>query len=215
MVKVERSLPAPASLAMEKEKTNGSYNGSDVVKRLMEDFNNKCYICEIDNLQDPQVEHSKPHFGGKYIDRKFDWNNLFWSCGHCNGVKNQRKYDEHIIDCCHSDPEKRIYFKLHDGNTDVTAIDSTDYDAQMTAELVTEVFNITNSGMRVYKSDFRFKELNREMNKLYDTLEELAKNPNSMFVLNKLRALIRKKSRFAAFKRCYIREYEKQYAKYL
>lgn len=85
----------------------------------------------------------------------------------------------------------------------------------MTAELVTEVFNITNSGMRVYKSDFRFKELNREMNKLYDTLEELAKNPNSMFVLNKLRALIRKKSRFAAFKRCYIREYEKQYAKYL
>lgn len=215
MVKVERSLPAPASLAMEKEKTNGSYNGSDVVKRLMEDFNNKCYICEIDNLQDPQVEHLKPHFGGKYIDRKFDWNNLFWSCGHCNGVKNQRKYDEHIIDCCYSDPEKRIYFKLHDGNTDVTAIDSTDYDAQMTAELVTEVFNITNSGMRVYKSDFRFKELNREMNKLYDTLEELAKNPNSMFVLNKLRALIRKKSRFAAFKRCYIREYEKQYAKYL
>ena len=106
MVKVERSLPAPASLAMEKEKTNGSYNGSDVVKRLMEDFNNKCYICEIDNLQDPQVEHLKPHFGGKYIDRKFDWNNLFWSCGHCNGVKNQRKYDEHIIDCCHSDPEK-------------------------------------------------------------------------------------------------------------
>ena len=93
MVKVERSLPAPASLAMEKEKTNGSYNGSDVVKRLMEDFNNKCYICEIYNLQDPQVEHLKPHFGGKYIDRKFDWNNLFWSCGHCNGVKNQRKYD--------------------------------------------------------------------------------------------------------------------------
>ena len=37
MVKVERSLPAPASLAMEKEKTNGSYNGSDVVKRLMEE----------------------------------------------------------------------------------------------------------------------------------------------------------------------------------
>lgn len=27
--------------------------------------------------------------------------------------------------------------------------------------------------MRVYKSDFRFQELNREMNKLYDSLEEM------------------------------------------
>ena len=39
----------------------------------------------------------------------FDWNKLFWSCGHCNGIKNQRKYDEHIIGCCKVDPEDRIY----------------------------------------------------------------------------------------------------------
>ena len=215
MVKIERSFPAPASLSTEKEKINGSYNKPDVTERLARDFNNKCYICEINKLQDPQVEHLKPHFNGKYMDRKFDWNNLFWSCGHCNGVKNQRKYDDHIIDCCNSDPEKRIYFRLHEGNTDVTAINSEDYDARMTAELVTEVFNITNSGMRVYKSDFRFKELNKEMNKLYDTLEELDQTPNSAFALKKLQALIRKESRFAAFKRCYIRENKKQYINYL
>ena len=211
MVKIERSFPAPASLSAEKEKINGSYNKPDVTERLARDFNNKCYICEINKLQDPQVEHLKPHFNGKYMDRKFDWNNLFWSCGHCNGVKNQRKYDDHIIDCCNSDPEKRIYFRLHEGNTDVTAINLEDYDARMTAELVTEVFNITNSGMRVYKSDFRFKELNKEMNKLYDTLEELDQTPNSAFALKKLQALIRKESRFAAFKRCHIRENKKQY----
>lgn len=215
MVKIERSFPAPESLAIEKTKSNGSYNKPDVVKRLIKDFNNKCYICEIDNLQDPQVEHLRPHFDGKYIDRKFDWNNLFWSCGHCNGVKNKRKYDETIIDCCKSDPEKRIYFRLHDGKTDITAVDSTDYDAQMTAELVTEVFNITNSGMRVYKSTFRFNELNKEMNKLYSTLDELAKNPESTFVVKKLQALIRKESKFAAFKRCYIRENKTQYIDYL
>lgn len=215
MVKIERSFPAPVSLSTEKEKINGSYNKPDVTERLARDFNNKCYICEINKLQDPQVEHLKPHFNGKYMDRKFDWNNLFWSCGHCNGVKNQRKYDDHIIDCCNSDPEKRIYFRLHEGNTDVTAINLEDYDARMTAELVTEVFNITNSGMRVYKSDFRFKELNKEMNKLYDTLEELDQTPNSAFALKKLQALIRKESRFAAFKRCYIRENKKQYINYL
>lgn len=215
MVKIDRSFPAPESLAIEKEKINGKYNKSDVVKRLVNDFHNKCYICELDKLQDPQVEHLNPHFDGKYIDRKFDWNNLFWSCGHCNGVKNKRKYDEHIIDCCKIDPEQHIYFRLHDGHTDVSAINPEDYDAQMTAELVTEVFNITNSGMRVYKSDYRFKELNKEMNKLYDTLDELVQNPSSVFALKKLQALIRKESRFAAFKRCYIRENETQYVKYL
>lgn len=212
MVKVKRSFPEPASLAIEKEKSDGKYNKQDVIDRLVTDFNNKCYICELDELQDPQVEHLKPHFDGKYIDRKFDWNNLFWSCGHCNSVKNQRKYDNHIIDCCVSDPEERIYFRLHNGNTEIEAKDINDYDARMTAELVTEVFNIKNSGMRVYKSDKRFNELNREMNKLYDTLEELSQNPDSLFALNKLKALIRRESRFAAFKRCYIRDYETKYA---
>ena len=84
-------MPAPKSLFTEKTKANGSYEKTDVVEQLRKDFHNKCYICEIDNLQDPQVEHLRPHFNGKNKDLKFDWNNLFWSCGHCNGVKNQRK----------------------------------------------------------------------------------------------------------------------------
>lgn len=215
MVKIERSQPAPESLEVEKTKVGGSYEKPDVVERLAKDFHGKCYICEIDKLQDPQVEHLRPHFNGKYIDLKFDWNNLFWSCAHCNGMKNQRKYDNHIIDCCNSDPEKRVYFRLHDGNTDVQAIDALDIDACMTAELVTEVFNKANTGMRVYKSSLRFEELNREMNKLYSTLDELAKEPGSVFARKKLQALIRRKSRFAAFKRCYIRENASEYVKYL
>lgn len=90
-----------------------------------------------------------------------------------------------------------------------------DYDAKMTAELVYEVFNKKNTGMRIYKSDMRFKELNKEMNKLYDTLDELTETPDSVFALRKLRALIRRESRFAAFKRCYIRENASQYVQYL
>ena len=157
----------------------------------------------------------KPHFDGKNKELRFDWNNLFLACGHCNSVKNQRKYDNHIIDCCVYDQEDRIYFRLHDGNTEVIAKETDDYDAEMTAELVTEVFNMKNSGMRVYKSAFRFNELNKEMNKLYDTLDELNQNSNSVFALRKLQALIRRESRFAAFKRCYIREHALEYVKYL
>ena len=97
MVKVERSFPAPSSLAVEAVKKNGSYEKPDVVERLRQDFHNKCYICELKELQDPQVEHLMPHKNGRYPERKYDWNNLFWACGHCNNVKNQNKYDAGIV----------------------------------------------------------------------------------------------------------------------
>lgn len=77
MIKIERSFPAPSSLAAEAAKNNGSYEKPDVVERLKADFHNKCYICELKELQDPQVEHLLPHKNGKYQERKFDWNNLF------------------------------------------------------------------------------------------------------------------------------------------
>ena len=59
MVKIVRSFPAPASLKEQSDKANGSYTCNDVIERLREDFYNKCYICELKGLQDPQVEHIK------------------------------------------------------------------------------------------------------------------------------------------------------------
>lgn len=215
MVKVERSFPAPPSLEIESQKTSGSYSEPDVIKQLKEDFHNKCYICEIKDLQDPEVEHLMPHKNGKYPERKFDWNNLFWSCGHCNKVKNQEKYDEGIIDCCKDDPEEVIFFRLQDGNVSVLAKNSDDMKAVLTATLVQEVFNIKNTGMRIYKSDMRLQELNKEMNILYDNLEEMKSNPESKVVLRKLKALLRRESKFAAFKRNYIRENSNQYPQLL
>ena len=83
----------------------------------------------------------------------------------------------------------------------VKAIDDENVQAILTAKLITEVFDKTNTAMRTYKCEMRFKELNQEMNKLYDSLEELQDNPESRFVLRKLKALLRRESRFAAFKR--------------
>lgn len=106
-------------------------------------------------LQDPQVEHLLPHKNGKYKERKFDWDNLFWSCGHCNGVKN--------------------------------------------------------TGMRVYKSELRFEKLLKEMNLLYGVLDEWKKQPKSKVTSRKLKALLRKESKFAELKRCYVREHSADY----
>lgn len=76
----------------------------------------------------------------------------------------------------------------------------------LTADLVQEVFDKRNTGMRIYKSDMRFKALNEEMNILYSGLEKLKLNPDSKLVKRKLKALLRRESAFAAFKRGYIRE---------
>ena len=61
MVKIERSLLAPPSLAIEAKKANGSCTQQDVIDQLKHDFHNKCYICELSDLSDPNVEHLLPH----------------------------------------------------------------------------------------------------------------------------------------------------------
>ena len=70
---------------------------------------------------------------------------------------------------------------------------------------------ITNTGMRVYKSEHRYRELDFEMNILYDTLEELKKSPKSVPLSRKVHALLRRELRFAAFKRNYVRDNKKYY----
>lgn len=205
MVKVDRSFPAPESLAEEAKKASGSYSKPDVVEQLKSDFYNKCYICEMKDLQDPQIEHLLPHKNGRYKERKFDWENLFWACGHCNGVKNQGKYDEGILDCCRRDPESEIIFELKENDVYVRAKRADDREAVLAAQLVEEVFNICNTGMRVYKSELRLNQLQEEMNVLYKKLEAYRHKPESKVLMRTLKVLLKRETAFAGFKRCYIR----------
>ncbi|MEY8237166.1 hypothetical protein AALA36_15820 [Lachnospiraceae bacterium 66-29] len=213
MVKVERSFPAPDSLREEAKKATGKYDKEDVIERLRKDFHNKCYICEIKDLQDPNVEHLLPHKNGKYPERKFDWQNLFWSCGHCNSVKNNSKYDEGIIDCCQQDPEKYLYFQVEKDNVIINVRDSKDEMQNRTALLIEETFSLKNTGMRTYTSDQRLKSLQKEMNILYKQLEKLHKVPESKILMRTIRSLLRRESAFAAFKRCFVRQHAKEYPK--
>ena len=211
MVKIERSFPAPESLAEEARKANGKYDRQDVIERLRRDFHNKCYICEMKELQDPNVEHFLPHKNGKYPERKFDWENLFWSCGHCNSIKNNGKYDDGIIDCCRQDPEKYLKFQIKNDNV---VIDVNNFDNEVqkrTALLIEETFSLKNTGMRTYTSNERLRLLQKEMNILYRQLEKIHNNPDSKITLRILRSLLRRESAFAAFKRYYVREHAIEY----
>lgn len=212
MVKIKRSFPAPKSLEEEAKKADGKCNKQDVIERLKEDFHNKCYICEMKELQDPNVEHLFPHKNGKYPERKFEWENLFWACGHCNRIKNNSKYDEGIIDCCKVDPEKYLCFTIKDNNILIDVKDPQDDLQRRTALLITEAFSLKNTGMRIYTSAERLKLLQNEMNVLYKQLEKMRRpSANSSVTIRTLRSLLRRESSFAAFKRSYIREHAAEY----
>ncbi|KJU83133.1 HNH endonuclease [Candidatus Magnetobacterium bavaricum] len=101
MVNIERSYPEPEALAEEKKKVNGKPNETTILERLQTDFKNKCYICEQTSLASGiTVEHFVPHRNNKEL--KFQWENLFFSCSHCNSVKSI-KYntndDNEILNC--------------------------------------------------------------------------------------------------------------------
>lgn len=49
------------------------------------------------------------------------------------------------------------------------------------------------------------------MNLLFHNLEELKVSPDSGIVLRKLKALLKRESAFAGFKRCYIRKHLEEY----
>lgn len=95
MINVVKSQPAPAGLAVEKAKPNGTYRIDEVITQLKKDFFNKCYLCEEKEIKDINVEHLVPHQGD--IDLKFDWNNLFWSCSYCNNIKLH--HHNNLLDC--------------------------------------------------------------------------------------------------------------------
>ena len=207
MVKCERSYPAPKSLDKEKLKgKNGKYNSDDVITRLMDDFHGKCYICEMKEFQDIEVEHLLPHHQGADLNRKFDWDNLFLSCSYCNNIKNQSKYEGVIINCCTEDPEEHIEcIFMGDGMNEVVVRPRDEEKASlMTAQLIDETFNLVNTPTRKFASIARKEKLKSELGNFFCILRKY-QSKKSKFYFGIVKAGLRRETQFAAFKRDYIR----------
>lgn len=205
MVKIERTPTAPASLAAGK-----SYNEPDVIAQLEADSHGKCYLCEgKDFMAGIVVEHLLPHHNGKFPDRKFDWNNLFYSCSHCNSVKNQAKYEENVIDCCRTDPEKLICQELVGGVVCVTPLAGTP-EASNTAELIRDCFELRNTGIRVIECRNKVRDLQGRMTQLHDELDAY-RETKSAGSLRRLRGMLRREAKYAGFSRAYVRAHLSEY----
>lgn len=207
MVKINRTPTPPASLA---RKSGACYREDDVVTQLRNDFNDKCYLCERDEIQSPEVEHLQPHGGNPIL--KYQWENLFLSCAHCNSVKNVPKYNGMILDCCEDDPESLLDHALVNGIVTVHPLDpaTTDPKVIMTAQLLTECFEKTSTGIRKAECEVLKKSLNRTMNTLYRKLGEY-KDSQSQETLDLLEGMLSRTYKFAGFTRAYVRAHLDDY----
>jgi uncharacterized protein (TIGR02646 family) len=142
MINVVKSQPAPLCLAEEAKKKSGDYKCGDVVIRVRDDFYNKCYICETKSPTTINVEHFRAYRGDANL--KFDWNNLFYACGHCNNTKLAKPQYDDILNCANPsnwivDLIEHIFDPLKSDSPDFAAHNQTQT-VLNTVELLEEVY---------------------------------------------------------------------------
>lgn len=81
MIRIKKTVCCPKSLLSKKK-----YDGEDVKKQILDDQNNKCYMCERILTTDFEIEHLRSK--NNYPDLICDWNNLLISCKYCNDKKS-------------------------------------------------------------------------------------------------------------------------------
>ena len=154
MINIIKSQPAPSCLAIEKTKASGDYNCGDVTQRLRADFHDKCYLCESKGLIPSNTDHFVAHQGN--INLKFDWNNLFWICGHCNNTKLNKYLN--LLNCTDStvkitDVIKFMAYGIPKEHLVITSVqDEPNFETQQTVELL----NL------IYKGSTKRKEMETE-----------------------------------------------------
>lgn len=136
MIRVYKSPNAPQSLL-----TTKAYDGADVQQQLEEDHHKKCYLCERNLCTEFQIEHHKSQ--KKHPELSQEWNNLFWSCGYCNGKKGENF--DNMLDPIVTNIEDEIIQELDFSKKQAsfTAIVKTD-EHYKTCEFLSRIHNGTN-----------------------------------------------------------------------
>lgn len=205
MIFLPKSQPAPLSLMVEKNKKTGKYNEADVWERLNEDFKNKCYICEIPGPTSINVEHFRPHKNDR--DLKFDWNNLFFACVHCNNTKKDGYLG--LLNCTIEEDEvdKCISYRLINQLEKEVELKGIRIDKRVdiTIDLLEHVYNGNTATKKLESYNLR-RQLKAEIADFNYLLEKYLERDFSILSETKLQDLIvdnlkSERGGFTAFKR--------------
>lgn len=208
MFNVSRTPTAPASLA-----SGVSYTEEDVLAELSKIFYDKCYLCEIKEPTSVNVEHFIPHQGD--VNKKFDWNNLFFVCGRCNNIKLARYAN--LLDC--TDERTDVFAAIkhlppHTPYQNKLVIEPMcdDSKTRETAALIDEIFNTDRTINKKITGQYLRKKVFQRFNKFLELVnryldEELPQETRDE-VLARLRVQMSKKLEFSAFIRWIVLEDE-------
>lgn len=140
MIRVRKSEQAPAELSC-----NG-YKDDAVKRAILNDQDDKCYICERKVATDYQVEHLSSQKNDE--DNINEWSNLYISCNYCND-KKKTSFD----DISHPDMynvEEEIKHSFDPMNERVVfSTTSLDPGIVRTVKLLERMFNGTKAPKRV------------------------------------------------------------------
>lgn len=199
MVYFKKSQPSPTITT--------SYNTEEIIERLKKDFHNKCYICEEKEPKDINVEHFIAHQGDQAL--KFDWNNLFLSCAHCNNIKSNEynnllncncltdKVDTALHYYCNPMPREYPIFKILIPSDKATE----------TKELLEKCFNGEHTGQKKLESSNLRNLLLKEIRIFQELLFDYEEYQDKSYLI-KIKFHLSNKSAFTAFKRWIIRDNE-------
>ena len=213
MIKIERKATPHTQEAMddlqEACNTGRSYNTEHVNQALREVFHGKCYICENKEATSYQIEHLIPHRGDKKL--KYDWNNLFWVCAHCNNIKSD-KY-EPILNCTTEPVEHLIAFRKtgYFGTDEKFVFISLDDDVKTknTVKLLHDAYYGTTSQKKMEARIIR-KHLRENIsdfkNYVREYIEAVGEDKEDLELL--IQNELSDKSEFTAFKRWLVRDSE-------
>ncbi len=201
MFNVIRTVEAPPSLA---KKTR--YDGQDVFDELKEIFHDKCYICETKSPQDVNVEHFDAHMND--VEKKFDWNNLYFVCSRCNNIKGDRYND--LIDCCDKDDDVYRALRLLPPYTPfgakiIVEARVNSEKVHKTVELLDKVYNGRISVNKSVSGEFLRQKIFESLNRLQDlvrkwySLESLPHEKEDAIL--RMRQLIKPDAPYSAFMR--------------
>ena len=207
MIHLPKSQPAPSSLALKQ-----SYREVDVLERLRKDFKNKCYICEENEITTLNVEHFIPHRNN--IDLKFDWNNLFFACGHCNNTKLAKSDYDNILNCTNpkDDPENLIEYEMKPfpkEKVNLKSVQGFESDKRVvnTIKLLDSIYNGTTSLKMIESSNLRNKLLREIMDfqkYLLEYYQDITDEDRDI-CKKKIQTHLKSNSAFTAFKRWIIK----------
>jgi len=222
MIFNKKSQPAPGCLAIEKGKANGTYNCAEVVQRIRIDFKNKCYLCEDKEPHSINIEHFQPHRGDN--DLKFEWNNLFYCCHHCNNTKLAiPKYDL-ILNCTVEEDAVETKLKYHINPWPKEKVQITSLVAEVkvqnTADLLIDVYNGTTIQKNIESANIRsklLKEIRLFQDLLFKYYDDTYSDEENREIKENIIRLLRPTSGFTAFKKWVLRDGElsEEFAEYL